>query len=275
MNSSESWKSFDTVWKNYKIVERRPGNLVGSFFEELRIKELQEFFKGKRTIINVGSGSGKWSFPFLRMGYEVTNFDISQYALQISKKRCRDFRANNVRGDVHTIPFKDNTFDIVMSFGLLEHFENIYLPIKEMVRVLKPGGLFLSDIITKRFSVQTLQRWINFFLYIVYSLMRFDFVKLRKSTWFIHKNYYENTFSQREYLEAMEIAGLSNINIKGIRCFPIIMFPYFLEKIYLPVFRLFNGLFNHFDRKGTQFSNFWGAIWEARGKKEFVKEDDK
>jgi len=265
---SESWKIFDKIWKEYEFKKRKPGYLIDSFFEKLRVKELDDFFGGKETIVNVGSGSGRWSLPFLRLGYKVTNFDMSHYALLVSKKRCRNLKANYVRGDAFAIPFKNNSFDIVMSFGLIEHFKDVTKPIDEMVRILKPHGLFFADIITKRISVQRLQSWINYCLYLFYVVIHLNLQKIRKSIWFLQKDYFENSLSTKEYLTAMEKAGLSKINITGIRAFPIVMLPFFIERFYLPVFRLFGNFFVNFDRSNTKFSKFWGAIWELRGIKQ-------
>lgn len=266
---SETMHSFDKVWKNYDLKQKRPGDLLGSYFQNLRVKELNEVFKGKTIIINIGSGSGKWSLPFLELGYKVINFDISSYALQLSKKRCESFFTNNVRGNVNALPFKNESFDVVMSFGLLEHFEDIRTPIYEMVRILKPNGLFLADVITKRISVQTFQSWVNFFLYLLYNLIRFDLKKIKKSSWFVNKDYYENSLSEREYLIAMVEAGLFKTNIKGIRCFPLVMLPSCIEKMYVPALRVLDKFFLSFDKGDSKFSKVFGAIWELRGIKRF------
>ena len=265
---SGSYKIFDKMWKRYNLRERKPGSLLDSYFEQLRVKELIRLFKGRKTIINIGCGSGRWSLPFLKLGFVVTNFDISQHALNVTKERTSHFETNYVRGNVYALPFKDNFFDIVMSFGLLEHFMDVVDPISEMVRILKPGGLFLSDVITKRISVQLLQEWINFFLYLLFQIVRLDFKKIRNSIWFIHKDYFENSLPDSEYLKAMETSGLTKVNITGIRCFPIVMLPFFIERIYLPIFKLFRFLWEDFDRRNTRFSKIWGAIWELRGIKQ-------
>ena len=149
-------------------------------------------FMERKTIANIGCGSGKWTLPFIKLDFEVANLDISEFALQIARERCGDGKVECIRADAGSIPFKCNTFDIVMSFGLLEHFEDILKPLEEMVRILKPGGIFISDVITKRFSVQTVQKWINFSMYSIYALISLDMKRLKNASWFIRKDYYEN-----------------------------------------------------------------------------------
>lgn len=265
--NSGSWKSFDEVWKNYDYRKRRAGDITASFFEGLRIEELLNRFSGSKTIINIGCGSGKWSLPFIDSGFEVTNFDISEFALKISRERCGDENAANIRGDANSLPFKSDTFDIVMSFGLLEHFKEISRPIEEMVRVLKPGGIFTSDIITRRFSVQVIQKWINFCIYTIYAVFRLDVERLRNASWFIHGDYYENSYSQQEYLRAMRTAGLKHAQIIGKRCFPLLRIPSFAERAVVCLLGACAPLCSHFDRQASRFSNWWGAIWEASGSK--------
>jgi ubiquinone/menaquinone biosynthesis C-methylase UbiE len=55
--------------------------------------------------------------------------------------------------DVHQIPFDDDLFDIVISTGLLEHFEDQLLVVKEMVRIIKQRGLYYSDIVPLDFAM--------------------------------------------------------------------------------------------------------------------------
>jgi SAM-dependent methyltransferase len=50
------------------------------------------------------------------------------------------YESTNVLGVVEKLPFRDNSFDAVFSFAVLEHVKDPFLAAREMVRVLKPGG---------------------------------------------------------------------------------------------------------------------------------------
>jgi SAM-dependent methyltransferase len=58
-----------------------------------------------------------------------------------------------VRGDAFQLPFPDEQFDLVFSTGLLEHFSNPAILMREMIRTLRPGGLFFSDVVPLKFSL--------------------------------------------------------------------------------------------------------------------------
>ncbi len=80
------------------------------------------------------------------MGYQrLIGLDYAENALRVSK----DYDPSLVlaTGDVHALPYADNTFGGYLSFGVLEHFEaGMAQPLAEAYRVLKPGGILVLTI---------------------------------------------------------------------------------------------------------------------------------
>jgi ubiquinone/menaquinone biosynthesis C-methylase UbiE len=83
--------------------------------------------------------------------------DNSAEMLKIAKRRLGNFSSNQsnnihlVQADVFDLPFPNNTFDSVCSFGMIHLFDNKQAFVNEVLRTLKPGGAFyFSTMTTKR-----------------------------------------------------------------------------------------------------------------------------
>lgn len=91
-------------------------------------------------ILDLCTGTGDLAF-FLKNSGHVTGLDFSKNMLALASKKVPEVRF--VEGDCTHLPFEDETFDLVtMGFGL-RNIENSDLALDEIVRVLKPEGLFL------------------------------------------------------------------------------------------------------------------------------------
>src|SRR5512137_250915 len=107
------------------------------------MRNLMEFdnFRGKR-LLEIGCGLGTDLLQFARAGALVTGVDLTPASVELVRKR---FALEGVPGeaqvaDAEHLPFEDNTFDVVYSFGVLHHTPNTQQAIHEVHRVLKPGG---------------------------------------------------------------------------------------------------------------------------------------
>lgn len=88
------------------------------------------------TSLEVGFGDGRWMRFLREKGITAYGVDILENAAVRLKEE--DFAP--VVADARGLPFKDDTFDLAYSFGVVEHFENTEKAIQEHVRVTKPGG---------------------------------------------------------------------------------------------------------------------------------------
>ncbi len=79
---------------------------------------------------------------FARGGAVVSAVDLTPRSIELVQQRFRlyglpvDARV----GDAEKLPFSDNSFDVVYSFGVLHHTPNTPKAVSEVYRVLKPGG---------------------------------------------------------------------------------------------------------------------------------------
>ena len=91
-----------------------------------------------RHVLEVASGTGHLAAEVLTRGASVVGIDVASKMVALARERFP--RATFVEGDAEGLPFEDAQFDSVLCcFGLL-HFAEPVKALREMARVLKPGG---------------------------------------------------------------------------------------------------------------------------------------
>lgn len=106
-----------------------------------QVKLLTALLLPEKHYLEVGCGSGEVCRVVGRAAY-VTGVDVSPIAINNAKKR-QSGNEVYVQTEAETLPFADNEFDGVYSFEFLEHSWRVKDALKEMVRVIKPGGFLL------------------------------------------------------------------------------------------------------------------------------------
>jgi ubiquinone/menaquinone biosynthesis C-methylase UbiE len=96
---------------------------------------------------------------------ELVAVDYSMPAMMLVNQSARAFgvRIRPVLSDVTRIGFANQSFDLVLSGGLLEHFDDPRPVLAEIVRILRPGGaLFAAVVPRKLFSLhRPMHRWLG------------------------------------------------------------------------------------------------------------------
>ena len=95
--------------------------------------------KPGKKFLEIGCGRGEHLSLFEKQGLDVVGVDMSPTAPKLSP--TLKVYTSNVEDA--GLPFEDDTFDIVYSKSVIEHFKNPEKYMSEAIRVLKPGGLFL------------------------------------------------------------------------------------------------------------------------------------
>lgn len=97
----------------------------------------------QKRVLDVACGSGYGAAELAAVARNVTAIDVSpeaiQYAAEHYPQANLDFRV----ASAHSLPFPDLTFDLVVSFELIEHLENYRELLSEVRRVLAPNGQFI------------------------------------------------------------------------------------------------------------------------------------
>lgn len=107
---------------------------------------LEDYLTPDLHLLDVGSGVGTLTADFAKrlVSGRVTALETSELSLKLTQDTAIAAEVNNVTGavgDVHELPFLDNTFDIVHAHQVLQHVQNPVQALKEMRRVCKPDGL--------------------------------------------------------------------------------------------------------------------------------------
>ena len=98
-------------------------------------------YAGKQ-VLEVGCGIGTDLSQFAKNGAIVTGIDLTESAIALAKQRFKvmNLEGTLLVGDAENLPFPDNSFDLVYSFGVLHHTPDTQKAVDEIHRVLKPGG---------------------------------------------------------------------------------------------------------------------------------------
>ncbi len=102
-------------------------------------------------ILDVGCGAGFLSNKLALEFKEVHGVDISEESLYIAKKYDQSGKVQYQKADAYQLPFLDQQFDVVTAMDFLEHVDNPEQVVKEISRVLKPGGLFFFHTFNRNF----------------------------------------------------------------------------------------------------------------------------
>lgn len=101
--------------------------------------EIRKRMKNNDRILDAGCGMGQWVWFLNQKGLRASGLDYSQQLVCVLKKQMPQY--SWVQGAIQAIPFEDNSFDGVISWGVIEHDETgPKAALREFFRILKPGG---------------------------------------------------------------------------------------------------------------------------------------
>lgn len=132
-----------------------------------RRKAMRELERGsKDRVLDVACGTGDFSIEALRHGVrQVVGVDISENMLAVAQEKARDKGLEEqlefLYGDSEQLTFPDENFDAVtVAFGV-RNFEHLERGLREMCRVLRPGGrvVILEFSTPDRFPMKQLYRF--------------------------------------------------------------------------------------------------------------------
>ena len=129
---------------------------IDIFIEKLKINE-------KTKILDVGSGiGGPARYIANKTGAEITaielQLDQNNLAKDLTKKCGLSNKVNHICGDILDYDFKNQTFDVVVSWLTLYHIANHEILLKKLFDLLNPNGFFYTEDITSRINLSNADR---------------------------------------------------------------------------------------------------------------------
>ena len=102
-----------------------------------------------KSVLDIATGTGDLAIKYAKHtnASQIVGLDLSDGMLSVARKKIENSDLGNklefIQGDSEALPFEDNSFDAIsVSFGI-RNFENLEKGLSEIIRVLKPNGLFV------------------------------------------------------------------------------------------------------------------------------------
>ena len=137
--------SFDNIADIYDETRSIPKVVLDKFFEKIMGNKNPSGFNP--IVLDAGVGTGRIVEPLFDSNIELVGIDISRKMVRkmsgkIKRKGASD-RVHLILGDVTNLPFRDRSFDTVISVHVLHLLNNWKQAVEETKRTLKPGSPFI------------------------------------------------------------------------------------------------------------------------------------
>ena len=137
---------FDTISGNYVNLNRVISFGIDVKWRKKVLKMVSD--KNPNKILDIATGTGDLAILMTKTNAEkIIGLDISDGMLEVGRQKIAAQNLSNriemVLGDSEKMPYNDNSFDaITVAFGV-RNFENLEIGLGEILRVLKPNGIFV------------------------------------------------------------------------------------------------------------------------------------
>jgi demethylmenaquinone methyltransferase / 2-methoxy-6-polyprenyl-1,4-benzoquinol methylase len=137
---------FDTISGNYDGLNRVISFGIDIKWRKKVLKLVSD--KNPKTVLDIATGTGDLAILMTNTSAEkIIGLDISAGMLEVGKNKIKAQNLSDkiemILADSENMPFEDNTFDaITVAFGV-RNFENLEKGLAEILRVLKPDGIFI------------------------------------------------------------------------------------------------------------------------------------
>jgi 2-polyprenyl-6-hydroxyphenyl methylase / 3-demethylubiquinone-9 3-methyltransferase len=119
----------------------------------------------QQEIVEVGCGGGLISEELAERGAIVVGIDPSRGALEAARKHTQQSGLGQStyfeQGYAESLPYADGSFSAIVCLDVLEHVSDLNTTIREIARVLAPGGIFIFDTINRTLLARIALIWVG------------------------------------------------------------------------------------------------------------------
>ena len=138
--------AFGLQWNTFSKTQLDSHNSLNITLERLErcIGFSIDGLKGK-TVLEAGSGAGRFTELLVKAGALVHSFDLS-HAVDANRKNIGEHPNYKIaQASIYEIPFPENAFDVVICLGVVQHTPSSEKTIAELFSKVKPGGMLVID----------------------------------------------------------------------------------------------------------------------------------
>jgi SAM-dependent methyltransferase len=136
------------------------GDMPDAAFYHERRRLVVAFLEGvDGRLLDAGCGPGVMADVLLSRGFEYDGIDRSEAMIATARERYLDDpRPRFQVADIQDLPFDADSFDVVLALGVLEYISNLEQAMDEIVRVLRPHGVFVFSMLNRSSPYRTAER---------------------------------------------------------------------------------------------------------------------
>ena len=116
---------------------------------------------GSKFILDIGCESGNIASPMASDRYHLILMDVDRKMLSSIRSNAKNVLMTCLTGDIYTVPFKDGAIDRIICTEVLEHLTDPEKAIREIGRILKPGGRVVISVPNDRLILWIKQKLIQ------------------------------------------------------------------------------------------------------------------
>ena len=132
-------QSFGDEWKSFSKFSEHDIKVAGDQYFDI----VPENIYAGKYVLDVGCGTGRWSKYISQLAGELEAIDPSEAVISAAALLQDNKNVRVSQASAGNIPFPDDTFDFVLSLGVLHHIPDTRGAMKNCIDKVKPGGYFL------------------------------------------------------------------------------------------------------------------------------------